>query len=487
MTLSAAPLWSAEQARDATSGTTQGRWQATGVSIDSRALEPGDLFIALAGPSHDGHAYVSSALAAGAVAAVVEKPSLKEIDFINLGEKLLCVTNTTAALEDLAKAARGRTSAKIIAVTGSVGKTGTKEMLKRVLADQGRTAATHGNLNNHFGLPLCLARMDHRSEFGIFELGMSAAGEILPLSKMTRPHVALITAIEFAHSAFFESMEDIADAKAEIFHGLEPAGIAVLNADNPMFERLKDAAAHAGVKNIRTFGAAVGSDCRLTDVELKPWSSRVSVNLRGKPINFEISVPGRHWVQNALGVLAVVDAVGADPERAASKLAEMPGLKGRGRRHILSIPGGTVSLIDESYNASPASMQAAIEVLGQLSLEAGARKIAVLGDMLELGDHAETQHQNLAGILAKNEIDLVFTTGQFMAYLSAALPAAMRAGHANSAQKISPLLRSVVRPSDVVLVKGSNGSHTGLIVDDLLKLEQAENSELAQPFAVNGE
>lgn len=479
-------IWIAQDAVYATGGNASGNWQASGVSIDSRAIESGDLFVAISGPTHDGHAYISNALSAGAAAAIAEKSSINQSDILAHQNKLLLVENTTAALESLAKTARARTQAKIIAVTGSVGKTGTKEMLKRVLADQGRTTATSGNLNNHFGLPLSLSRMPKETDFGVFELGMSNSGEITPLSNLARPHVALITAIEFAHSEFFASIEDIADAKSEIFSGLEPSGIAVLNADNAMFDHLSNAAKKQGVIDIRSFGKASGCDCQLLELEMKSGSSLITLDLRGQTIQFELSVPGRHWVQNALGVLCAVDAAGADPVQAAAKLSEMPGLKGRGRQHRLSISGGVFYLIDESYNASPASMRAAIEVLGKTSLPDGGRRIAVLGDMLELGDQAEALHAGMAKDLQSNGIDLVFTTGQLMTSLSDVLPTSMRGGHASAANQLTPMLRSVIRPSDVVMVKGSNGSRTGLIVEDLLKLEQHQAVPTTPAFAVNG-
>ena len=469
MTHSYISLWTSEEAIKATGGASVGQWQADGVSIDSRSIEPGDLFVAIVGPSNDGHQYVANALQMGAAAAVVDKPGFSLPDSEN--EKLLRVESTTAGLDDLARFARERTSAKIIAVTGSVGKTGSKEMLKMVLGEQGRTTATTGNLNNHWGLPLSLARMPTDTEFGVFEMGMNHTGEIIPLTKMARPHVALISTVEPAHSEHFKSIDDIADAKAEIFEGVEPSGVVVLNADNPMFERLYGAAKKSGISDIRSFGLAVDADCRLLDVELGTSHSRVVIQLRGKEIKFQIGVPGRHWVQNALGVLCVVDAVGADAEMAAAKLIDMGGLKGRGRQHVLSISGGTFALIDESYNASPASMKAAIEVLGDANVADGGRKIAVLGDMLELGSEAMSIHEKLTEALIENEIDLVFTTGQFMSALFDVLPPYMRGGHASTAQKLSSLVRSVFRPGDVVTIKGSLGSEVGLIVDELLKLE----------------
>jgi UDP-N-acetylmuramoyl-tripeptide--D-alanyl-D-alanine ligase len=463
-------LWTSEEVMQATGGETSGHWQSVGISIDSRTIDPGDLFIAIVGPNSDGHQYVANALQKGAVGAVIDQPRFFLTSDIE-NAKLLYVENTMTATQNLAQFARDRTAAKVIAITGSVGKTGSKEMLKLVLSEQGQTTGTLGNLNNHWGLPLSLARMPKKSEFGVFEMGMSHAGEIIPLTKMARPDVALVTTVELAHSQFFNSIEDIADAKSEIFEGIEPSGTVILNNDNPMFGHLYDAAIKCGISDIRTFGSQDNADCRLVGAELGADGSSVEIELHGKKIKFRIGVPGRHWVQNALGVLCSVDAVGADPEMASQKLSDMRGLQGRGRQHVLSISGGTFMMIDESYNASPSSMNAAIDVLGNIRVDGCGRKIAVLGDMLELGPQAEAIHEELVEILIKNEIDLVFATGQNMSALWAALPSQMRGCYTLNAQKISPLVLSVVHPGDVLMIKGSLGSNVGLIVQDFLKLE----------------
>jgi UDP-N-acetylmuramoyl-tripeptide--D-alanyl-D-alanine ligase len=475
-------LWTSEEVTFATGGETSGYWQSEGISIDSRTIEPGDLFIAIVGPNSDGHQYVSTALQKGAVAAVIDQPGFSlSCDIENA--KLVYVDSTITGIENLAQFARGRTTAKVIVVTGSVGKTGSKEMLKLILSEQGQTSTTLGNLNNQLGLPLSLTRMPKNTEFGVFEIGMNHAGEILPLTKMTRPHVALVTTVELAHSEFFDSIEDIADAKAEIFEGIEPSGTVVLNNDNPMFGRLYDVAVNCGISDIRTFGSQDNADCRLVSYELGAAGSSVEIQLHGKRIKFQIGVPGRHWIQNALGVLCSVDAAGADAEMASQKLKDMEGLKGRGRQHIISLPGGTFRMIDESYNASPASMKAAIEVLGNAHVDVYGRKIAILGDMLEMGPQAEIIHEGLAQILVKNEIDLVFVTGQNMSALWAALPPKMQGCNSINPLKLSPLVRSIVRPGDVLMIKGSLGSKTGLIVDDFLKLECDLGGDTSKPHA----
>lgn len=480
------PLWTSDEAERATGGKTNTVWEASGVSIDSRTIVPGDLFVAIVGPHHDGHQFVEKALAAGAAAAIISHLDPSFSDSPDRPTNLLYVENTTVALEGLARAARARTAAKIIAVTGSVGKTSIKEMLRLVLSDQGKTFATAGNLNNHWGLPLSLARMPADTEFGVFEMGMNHKGEILPLTQMARPHVAMISTIEPVHSEFFASIEEIADAKAEIFFGVEPLGCVVLNGDNQMLSHLSKAAVEAGVSDIRIFGTDADADCRLVNAALGATESVVNAELRGKQFQFELNIPGRHWMLNALGVLCAVDSAGADAERAASRLKDMEGLKGRGCRYDVSIPDGRFVLIDESYNASPVSMKAAIAVLGQSKPSAGGRKIAVLGDMLELGAGSDSIHAGLAETLIDNAIDLVFTTGEYMAALSSALPSHMRAGHANSVEKLSPLVCSSVRSGDVVTVKGSFGSRTGEIVKKLLELENHSPSDGPAPQAVNG-
>ena len=478
-------LWTAAGAAAATGAKARGEWCASGVSIDSRTIEPGDLFVAISGPNFDGHDFVADALAAGAVAAVVHCPAERFADACD-GERLLVVSDTLSALGALGQAARDRTGARIAAVTGSVGKTGTKELLRLALDDQGSTFASEGNLNNHWGLPLSLARIPRETTFGVFEIGMSGAGEIEPLSRMARPHVAIITTVAPVHSAFFESVAEIADAKAEVLDGVEPGGIAVLNCDNGFFNRLVDAAKTAGVDDIRTFGSGNSATARLLAVDLACDGSAITAELGGRRIDYRLGVPGRHWVTNSLAVLAAVDALGADAAAAATALAQMHGLKGRGQRHTVFVPGGSFVLIDESYNASPVSVTAAIEVLSQGRVSEGGRRIAVLGDMLELGDESERLHTALAENLAAGQIDLVFTAGQYTAALAEALPRTMRGSHMSMTQKLAPIVTAAVRPGDVVMVKGSLGSRTGLIVEALLGLGCDMDEDDTQ-CTVNGE
>jgi len=447
-------LWSAAEAAAATGGRPVGDWMADGVSIDSRTLAPRDLFVALVGPNFDGHAFVVDALKKGAAAALVAKrpPGIAE------NAPVLVVGDTMTALGDLGRAARARSHAHIIAVTGSVGKTGTKEALKAALERQGRAFASSGSLNNHWGVPLSLARMPRDAEYGIFELGMNHPGEIDALARLVRPDIAVITAIEPAHLGFFPSIEAVADAKAEIFAGVEPRGVAILNRDNALFERLAEAARARGIARVIGFGAHEQASVRLVECHLHATASAVTASVLGEIIDYSISLPGRHWVMNSLAVLAAVKAVGGDVGAAAGAMASLAALDGRGKLYRIAVRGGTAELIDESYNASPASMRAAFAVLGALDPGAGGRRIAVLGDMLELGPDSRRLHAELAAPLADAGVTLVFTLGDDIRALDAALPAKRRGGHADSVAALAEMLRQCLKPGDVVTVKGSHGS-----------------------------
>ena len=382
---------------------------------------------------------------------------------------ILMVKDTLEALRGIAAGARRRTAARIIAVTGSVGKTGIKEALRRVLADQARTSASEGSLNNHWGLPLSLARMPRDTAFGVFEMAMNHPGEIAPLSRLARPHVAVITNVEAVHGAYFGSIEEIADAKAEVFAGIEAGGAAVLNRDNPHFDRLAAAAAERGVETVIDFGRAEQARVRLVRSVPGLEGARVQAEVEGTRVAFHIRIPGSHWVMNALCVLAAVVAAGGDVAAATAAIEGVRALDGRGRRHTVALRGGeTFELIDESYNANPASMQAAFEVLGRAP---ASRRVAVLGDMLELGAESGDMHAALADPLRGHGIDLVFTAGPDMAQLWDSLPKGMRGGHAATSELLSPMVTAAVRPGDVVSVKGSAGSRMGVIVAVLLGLD----------------
>ena len=468
-------LWTSAEAAEATGGAVAADWQATGVSIDSRAITPGDLFVAIRGPNFDGHDFVAQALRAGAVAAMVAE------DAGNAAKDgpLLVVKDTMDGLNDLGRAARARTDARIIAVTGSVGKTGTKEALTLMLSRQGATSASTGNLNNQWGVPLSLARMPAASKFGVFELGMNRPGEIRHLTTLVRPHVALITAVESVHVEFFPSLTDIAAAKAEIFIGMN-GGRAVLNRDNRFFELLSDAARARGIKHVATFGHHIEATARIIDFGLLPNGSTATAVINGQMFSFRIGVAGRHWILNSVAALATLQAIGADVAAGAAALKHLQAPPGRGARCRIGLPGGTFELIDESYNASPASMAAAIDVLGLSSPGAGGRRIAVLGDMLELGDEAPALHRGLSVLLRDGRIHKVFTAGPLMANLSESLLPSLRADHAESADDLAGRVTAVVRPGDVVMVKGSLGSRMAAVVDALLDLERTA------PRASNG-
>jgi UDP-N-acetylmuramoyl-tripeptide--D-alanyl-D-alanine ligase len=454
-------LWTASDATAATGGSSRTDWVATGVSIDTRSLARGDLFVALRGPNHDGHDFVGTALQRGAAAAIVDR----EIPEAPISTPLLGVADTLTSLAALGAAGRNRSRARIVAVTGSVGKTGTKEALRLALGSSGPTYASAGGLNNHWGAPLSLARLPPDVCYGVFELGMNHPGEIADLTRLVRPHVAVITTVEPAHLGFFPSVEAIADAKAEIFLGLEPGGTAVLNRDNSYYARLAAAAKRAGAVEILGFGAHPEAGARLIDCVLDSRGSTVEAAVCGRAVRFRVPVPGRHWVLNALAVLAAAQAAGAAVDHAAAALAQLEVLPGRGRRRELAWCGGTLTVIDESYNASPAAMRAALGVLAATEPGAGARRVAVLGDMLELGDESEHLHRELAEPLAAAKVDRVFLIGNAIAALDEVLPEAKRGGLWLLPEEAMPALLRFLEPGDVVTVKGSRGVRVSRIVE----------------------
>jgi UDP-N-acetylmuramoyl-tripeptide--D-alanyl-D-alanine ligase len=456
-------LWTAADAAAATGGSSTADWVATGVSIDTRTLAAGDLFVALRGPNHDGHDFVEAALERGAAAALIDR----DIPGVTTTAPLLRVADTLAGLAALGAAARNRSSARIVAVTGSVGKTGTKEALRLVLAAFGRTYASAGGLNNHWGAPLSLARLPPGAVYGVFELGMNHAGEIAHLTRLVRPHIAVITTVESAHLGFFSSVAAIADAKAEIFLGLGPDGVAILNRDNPYYGQLKAAAARAGVATVFGFGVHSTAEVRLVDCVLDAAGSAVEASVAGEVVRFRVPIPGRHWIMNTLAVLAVALAVGADIGRAAKALAGLEALPGRGRRHELAWRGGTLTLIDESYNASPAAMHAALRVLATCEPAPGARRVAVLGDMLELGEASARLHRELAPSLAAARVARVFLVGEEMGALHEALPQEQRGGLWRSAEDALPAIVNFLAPGDIVTVKGSRAVRVSRIVEHL--------------------
>jgi UDP-N-acetylmuramoyl-tripeptide--D-alanyl-D-alanine ligase len=463
-----AALWTSDDAAGATGGTNSGDWSASGVSIDSRTLEPGDLFIALKGPNFDGHDYLNAAYAAGAAAAMVDDSAAAA------GYRpLLQVDDTMTGLNGLGQAARNRSGATVIAVTGSVGKTGVKEALAALLAAQAKTGHSAGSFNNHIGVPLSLARLAPDSGFWVLELGMNHTGELTPLAEMARPDVAIVTNVEAVHTAYFADVAAIAEAKAEIFAGLKPGGAAILNRDNPHFELLAERARLAGAGTVVAFGEHPGADFRLLRFDLGPDHSDVTAAYRGRTLEYRLGLSGRHWVQNSLAILAAMDAAGADLLKAAAAMAELKPTAGRGQRHMIDTGAIQFLLIDESYNASPVSMAASLAVLAALP---GARRIAVLGDMLELGDFAEEAHRGLAAAITGEAVDLVYTAGEMMALLFDALPAEIQGASYLSADDLAAPLAAQLRSGDVVLVKGSAGSRMGAIVAALNSNGEASNA-----------
>jgi UDP-N-acetylmuramoyl-tripeptide--D-alanyl-D-alanine ligase len=466
--MSATPLWTSGAMQAAMRADARGALpQAiSGISIDSRTVQPGEAYFAIKGAVHDGHAFVDGALKAGAGLAVVEKA---QADTFAADARLLMVDDVLEGLADLGRASRARLEGQVIAVTGSVGKTSTKEALLHVLSAQGQTHASPASFNNHWGVPLSLARCPANARFAIFEIGMNHAGEIAPLVKMVRPHAAIITTIEPVHLEFFSGIEAIADAKAEIFEGVEPGGAAVLNRDNPQFARLVDRAKKCGVSRIVSFGADKKSEARLIDVSLHATCSAVHAEILGHEVTYKLGMPGRHMAMNSLAVLAAASLAGADLALASLSLSQLVPAAGRGVRQILEVPGGEITLIDESYNANPASMAAALSVLGRAKVGPHGRRIAVLGDMLELGPASAQLHAGLNDAIKADHIDLVFCCGPLMRNLWDSLSIGKQGGYADSAAALEAQVLAAIRSGDVLMVKGSNGSKTKTIVTALQK------------------
>ncbi len=428
--------------------------------------------MALRGDTQDGHAYVTKAFEKGAAAALVSE------DFVTPAAcgPLVRVSDPNrdpvlVALERLGIAARARLAldARVIAVTGSVGKTSTKDMLRKCLAAVGPTHGAEKSYNNHWGVPLTLARMPADTKYGVFEIGMNHAGEIRPLTKMVRPHVAIVTTVGPVHLEFFGSEEAIADAKAEIFEGLEPDGVAVLPADNKHHPRLKSAALAAGARVV-SFGAKADADGFCLEESNQAGvgvGTIVGARLAGRPIDYRIGVVGEHQAMNSLAVLAAVSAVGVGPSDCFDALADLSATAGRGAQNSYAVLGGRTVLIDESYNANPLSMGAALASVGEIARYLQPRRIAVLGDMRELGDTSRQLHADLLQPVLDAQIDLVFACGPHMAALYDALPAPLRGGYAERSEGLIQPLLDVVRGGDVIMIKGSLGTRMAPIVEAL--------------------
>jgi UDP-N-acetylmuramoyl-tripeptide--D-alanyl-D-alanine ligase len=438
--------------------------EVPGLSIDTRSIVKGEAFFAIKGDSRDGHEFVDAALKAGAGLAVIARERRAQFA---ADAPLLVVADVLEALRDLARAARARCEGKIIAVTGSVGKTSTKEALLIALSADGETHASAASYNNHWGVPLSLARLPASAKYAVFEIGMNHAGEITPLTQLVRPHVAIVTSIAPVHLEYFGTLKKIADAKAEIFSGVVPGGAAVINRDIRQYTQLAKAAQAAGIAQIVSFGASAKADARVKRQSLHAEVSCVQAKILGHDVTYKIGAPGMHLVLNSLAVLAAVSLVGADLALSALALNNLKPAPGRGTRTTLMMPRGSALLIDESYNANPASMEAAIALLGQAPVGPQGRRIAVLGDMLELGAQGAALHRALAGPIQAAGVDLVYCSGPLMHALWEALPTGSRGGYAETSAALEPAVLAAIRGGDAIMVKGSLGSKMGPIVKAL--------------------
>ncbi|WP_299644560.1 UDP-N-acetylmuramoyl-tripeptide--D-alanyl-D-alanine ligase, partial [uncultured Ruegeria sp.] len=448
---------------EATGGQATTDWAANGVSIDTRTLQPGDLFVALKA-ARDGHDFVAQALEKGAGAALVSRVP----DDVPEGAPLLIVQDVQAGLEALGQAARARTGARVVGVTGSVGKTSTKEMLATILETQGKTHASVASYNNHWGVPLTLARMPHDTEFAVIEIGMNHPGEIAPLAKQARPHVALVTTVAAVHLEAFESVADIAHEKAAIFEGLEPGGAAIVNADVDHADILRQTAVEQGA-GIVDFGRNA-ADYRLTDARAEADAVNAEAKVGDRVIRFEVNSAGTHFAMNALGALAACVELGIDLDQAIAGLNAWSPVKGRGVRESLPLSGGgRIELLDDSYNANPTSMEAALDVL---AASGGIRRIAFLGDMKELGTQEEAMHAAIADIKAMEQVDQVHCIGPLMKAMHHALPEGKRGLWSATSAEMAEQLPSLVRDGDTVLAKGSLSMALATIVDGLRKMGQ---------------
>lgn len=482
-------LWTATDIARATRGAVRGDFDATGVSIDSRTVTKGDLFIALSGPNFDGHAFVADAFERGAAGALVSGAvsGAREQALGNAEQAMVVVEDTLEALTALGAAGRDRARATVIGITGSVGKTGTKDMTACALGALGTVHASTGSFNNHFGLPLTLARLAPDVDFAVVEMGMNHAGELRALTRVARPDIAVVTTVESVHLEFFKDVAAIAEAKAEIFEGVTDGGAAILYRDNAFFGQLSATARACGIDRIIGFGEGADSNVRLIDFNPRSGRNRVTASVDGETFVYELAIDGRHWATNSLAVLAAVRAIGGDLAAATQAMSGMPAPEGRGARHHFALATGPVEVIDDSYNAGPVSMRAALAVLSDAEPAPGGRRIAVLGDMLELGSGAARFHSELASDVMRHGIDQVFTAGPLMAALFEALPAGVRGRHAGSADSLIQPLVETLRAGDVLLVKGSHGSAMHRVVAALGAFASQNAHGDDWPRAANGD
>ncbi len=473
-------LWTAFEAAAATGGALCARggdpddwsmeeWSARGLSIDTRTIRPGDIFVALK-DARDGHDFVPKAFEAGASAALVSRA----LDDAPDGAPLLMVGDTLTALRDMAATARDRNFGKRIAVTGSAGKTSTKEMLRTILGACGATHAADKSFNNHLGVPLTLAALPMSADYSVFEIGMNHAGEISPLTELVQPHAAIVTTVGEAHLEFFDSVEGIAEAKAEIFSGLRPGGAAVIPADNAHFALLKRRAEKAGARVV-TFGEGEGADYRLTSYAPDATGARLVAEIAGARIAFRIGASGRHQASNALAALAAAEAVGADRDALIEAFAAAGPADGRGRRERLRFGDKRITLVDESYNANPASVRAALSGLGEIAPDGAGRRVFIFGEMRELGPNAEALHAGLAGDVAAAGVGRLHAAGDMAKALHDAVPAEIRGETADAALSLLDGILTDLQDGDVVMAKGSNASRVGALVAALRDRAEPED------------
>ena len=462
-------LWTSDAMVQATGGQLVGNTPEgiTGLSIDTRSLQKGEAYFAIKGDVHDGHKFVANAYSAGAGLSVVSENWLDDLQ----GETgpLLVVDDVLVALEKLGIAARARTEARIIAVTGSVGKTTTKEALRTALSPSGKVHAAVASFNNHWGVPLTLARMPEDSAFGVIEIGMNHPREIAPLVKMARPHIAMITNVAAVHLGAFKNVDEIAVAKSEIFEGLEPDGVAILNGDDPRLGIMEKIAAENGVKNIVRFGEGDNAQTVAEKIVLHGACTCLTANVLGEPMVVKVGAPGKHIAQNVLAVLTASKLAGADLAKAGLAMAELQAVKGRGQRHVLGDDEERLVLIDESYNANPTSMKAALALLASTPVKGRGRHVAVMGDMLELGPTSAELHAGIAETVIELGVARVFLAGPEMIALRDVLSGKVECTHARTIDDLIPLIKQDLRAGDVVMAKASLGMAFARFIDDLLE------------------
>lgn len=462
-------LWTSDEVQAALSAASiTAPFEAAGVTFDSRAVGKGDLFFALSGETTDGHGFVADALSRGAAAAVVSR------DVEGAQGTLVRVPDTMKALVELGRAGRRRSGARIASVTGSVGKTSTKDALRAMLSAEAPTSASVASYNNHVGVPISLARLPRDARYGVFEIGMNHPGEIEPLARQVEAHVGIVTNVGPVHIGHMGSEEAVADEKGCLFAGMAEGAVAVLNRDSRHYERLVGKAREFGVSRIVGFGRSGAAEARLVSCNLQDSGSDVAALIHGRRIEYRLGAAGEHWVLNSIGALAVIEALGADVEKAAAILGEVKASPGRGARRMLKFGGGTIELLDESYNANPVSVRAMLAVLARTEPQAGGRRVLALGDMRELGEGADDYHAGLAEAVTASGATKVFLCGPHMQALWQQLEPAQRGVHRPDSTALAGDVAAALRAGDVVAVKGSLGSKMKIVVDAILAASGGE-------------